>query len=87
MQGGVDHLADGHVVLAALRTEAYRTRCRPYRMSFVRSVLVMDHNDLINVIAPNVLKVIAGKGFFEALDDQLCPDDPHTRVNRARGRM
>jgi hypothetical protein len=33
-------------------------------------------NDLINSIAPNVLKVLASKRFFEALDDRLCPADP-----------
>jgi hypothetical protein len=33
-------------------------------------------DDLINSIAPDVLKVLASKGFFEALDDQLCPLDP-----------
>jgi hypothetical protein len=33
-------------------------------------------DDLIDSIAPDVLKVLASKGFFEALDDQLCPADP-----------
>lgn len=33
-------------------------------------------DDLIHSIAPDVLKVLASKGFFEALDDQLCPADP-----------
>jgi hypothetical protein len=32
-------------------------------------------DDLIDSIAPDVLKVLASKGFFEALDDQLCPSD------------
>ena len=37
----------------------------------------MDLDDeLIDSIAPNVLQVLASKGFFEALDDQLCPADP-----------
>jgi hypothetical protein len=33
-------------------------------------------DDLIDSIAPDVLKVLASKRFFEALDDQLCPADP-----------
>jgi hypothetical protein len=33
-------------------------------------------NELIDSIAPKVLKVLASKRFFEALDDQLCPADP-----------
>lgn len=33
-------------------------------------------DDLIDSIAPDVLKVLANKRFFEALDDQLCPTDP-----------
>lgn len=46
----------------------------------------MDLDDeLIDSIAPNVLKVLASKGFFEALDDQLCRKRPVNTVFRVRG--
>jgi hypothetical protein len=36
----------------------------------------MDRGDeLVNEIAPDVLAVLARRGSFEALDDQLCPAD------------
>jgi hypothetical protein len=39
--------------------------------------LLMDSDDqLIEAIAPDVLKALANKGFFEVLDDQMCPEDP-----------
>jgi hypothetical protein len=38
---------------------------------------VMDPDEhLINEIAPDVLKVLAGKRFFEALYDEVCPVNP-----------
>ena len=36
----------------------------------------MDRDEnLIRSIAPDVLRVLEREGFFEALDDQLCPED------------
>ena len=33
-------------------------------------------NDFINAIAPDVLKALEDKRFFDILDDQMCPKDP-----------
>lgn len=35
-----------------------------------------DDDELINKIAPDVLRALANKQFFETLDDQMCPADP-----------
>jgi hypothetical protein len=32
-------------------------------------------NELIDVIAPDVLRALENKGFFQILDDQMCPKD------------
>jgi hypothetical protein len=32
-------------------------------------------NELIDGIAPDVLKVLQAKRFFDVLDDQMCPKD------------
>src|SRR5579863_356967 len=36
----------------------------------------MTNLELINAIAPDVLKVLANKRFFELLDDQMLPIEP-----------